>query len=220
MATETKTKPRETTSDDSIVDHLRRRGGCTIQELEELAGVTPTAIRLRLKRLMDQGLVVREAKVRAGRGRPIHQYSLSKAGERSSGNNYGDLAEILWAELRAVKDPEVRRGMLQRIVDRLKDNYLPQISGDDLKSRMESLVGLMAERKVPFEIQEDEQGLPVLAALSCPYPDLAEQDRAICAMEKMLFSDLLGDGLRLSGCRLDGDQCCTFEGASPVVPVL
>lgn len=52
--------------------------------------------------------------------------------------------------------------------------------------------------------------LPILTALACPYPELAEQDRGICAMERMLFSELVGQDVRLAECRLDGDQCCRF----------
>ena len=56
--------------------------------------------------------------------------------------------------------------------------------------------------------------LPLLQARACPYPDLAEQDRSVCSMERMMFSELVGENLRLSNCRLDGHNCCTFE---PVV---
>ena len=82
---------------------------------------------------------------------------------------------------------------------------------------MESLVQLMQQRDIPFEVTPDDEGqLPVLTALACPYPDLVELDRSICSMEKLLFSELLGEGVKLSACRLDGENCCTFEmsGAS------
>ena len=75
---------------------------------------------------------------------------------------------------------------------------------------MRSVSQVFAERDVPFDV--DESGpLPVLTAVACPYPQLAEQDRGICALEKMLFSELVGNGLRLTDCRLDGDSCCRFE---------
>ncbi|NOY42401.1 MAG: winged helix-turn-helix transcriptional regulator [Planctomycetes bacterium] len=214
MVTDSHEETRETLTDSGLVDYLRRCGSSTISELVEFAGVTQTAIRQRLNRLMEQGFLVREPEMGSGRGRPTHRYSLSRAGERLGGSNYEDLAGILWSELRSVKDPELRRGLLGRIVARMSETYREKISGDKLQRRMESLVGLMAERDVPFEVREDDQGHPVLTALSCPYPELAEQDRSICAMEKMLFSEILGDRLRLSGCRLDGAQCCTFEGGS------
>lgn len=214
MATDDRQLSSETFTDRAIVDFLRRRGASTINELTDFGGVTATAIRQRLNRLMEQGLVEREAEA-AGRGRPTHRYSLTKEGVQSGGNNYSDLVEVLWSEIRAVEDPDVRQGLLQRIVTRMARIYGQQLEGADLQQRMNSLVALMEQRDLCFEIESTGEGqLPVITALACPYPDLAEQDRAICSMEKMLFSEILGETVHLSGCRLDGDSCCTFE-ASP-----
>lgn len=213
MVSGTEINSPENLSDRSIVEYLRRSGSATVSELMEFAGVTATAIRQRVNRLMDQGLVVRRAEAR-GRGRPTHRYSLSPAGERSGGDNYEDLAGVLWLEIRAVKEPDLRHGLLKRIARRLADVYRSRIVGSDLHEKMESLAGVMQERDVPFEVAEDDSQLPVLTALACPYPDLAEQDRGICSLEKMLFSEILGENVRLSSCRLDGESCCTFEASS------
>ena len=75
---------------------------------------------------------------------------------------------------------------------------------------MESLAKLFRERQIPFEVERTNE-LPVLRATACPYPELAEQDRTVCSMERILFSELLGENVRLSNCRLDGHNCCTFE---------
>jgi predicted ArsR family transcriptional regulator len=69
---------------------------------------------------------------------------------------------------------------------------------------------LFGERRIPLEL--DQSGaLPVLTAVTCPYPELADQDRSICAMERMLFAEVLGTDVRLAGCRLEGQPSCTFE---------
>lgn len=116
-----------------------------------------------------------------------------------------------------------------------------------LVERMQSVADLFKRRKVPFEVRQADavsdgaasafvdvnsaagEGaasdgrdtaivqLPVLAAQACPYPDLAEQDRGICSLEKMVFAELLGAPVKLATCRLDGDSCCTFQpGVSSV----
>ena len=56
---------------------------------------------------------------------------------------------------------------------------------------------------------------PVLRQHSCPYYELAEADRGICALERKMFEKVLGRSLRLSQCRLDGDRFCDFE-AKPI----
>jgi DeoR family suf operon transcriptional repressor len=88
--------------------------------------------------------------------------------------------------------------------------YSAEVSGSTTAERLDSVSRVLSERNVPFEV--DRSGdLPVLMAVGCPYPDLAEHDRGICALERMMFSELVGDSLRLSECRLDGDECCRFE---------
>ena len=197
--------------DRDLVEYVRREGSVTISQMVEFAGVTATAIRQRLTRLMEQGLLQRVSEP-AGRGRPTHRYSLTPAGIRTSGNNFEDLAGVLWSEIRAVKDLDVRYGLLRRIVDRLAEIYREQLRGDSLQERMQSLASLMREREIPFDVvTPDGAQLPILTALACPYPGLVEQDRTVCSMEKMLFAEILGDGLRLTSCRLDGSTHCTFE---------
>ncbi len=195
-------------SDVGILDLLRKAGPLGVAQLATAAQVTATAVRQRLVRLMAQGLVDREL-ARAGRGRPSHRYRLTDKGRRQTGANFVDLALALWQEVRAIEDPEVRRGLLQRIAKTMARMYGGQIDGSTTAERMHSVSQVFNERNVPFSV--DESGsLPVLTALACPYPELAEQDRGICALEKMMFAELVGSGLRLADCRLDGEECCRF----------
>jgi len=196
-------------SDVGILDLLRKTGPLGVSELSQAMRVTATAVRQRLVRLMAQGLVDRELVSPAGRGRPGHRYQLTDKGRRQTGANFVDLSLALWQEIRAIEDPEVRRGLLARIARTLASMYQGQIEGQTTAERMQSVSRLFAERDVPFAV-EDSGSLPVLTALACPYPQLAEQDRGICALERMMFAELVGDGLKLSSCRLDGDECCRF----------
>ncbi len=79
---------------------------------------------------------------------------------------------------------------------------------------MTALATVMGERDIPFQV-ENSGALPVLSVLACPYPDLAVRDRSVCTMEKMMLSEVLGENVRLSECRLDGDACCTFTPSAP-----
>ncbi|QDT69395.1 MarR family protein [Planctomycetes bacterium MalM25] len=201
-----------------LLDHLRRHETASVGELGELLGVTATAIRQRLNRLMAEGLIERhlrqpaagEGEKRTGRGRPSYDYRLTDRGLEASGDNYHDLAEILWQEIRGIDEPSVRVGLIKRVAERLASRYSDQMGGEDLAERMRELVKLMGEREVPVDVDESG-GLPVLTMLACPYPQLAQQDRSICAVEKVMISEVLGQGVRLSECRLDGGGCCSFE---------
>lgn len=195
-------------SDETLINLLRKQESAGIGELEEAMGVTATAIRVRLNRLMGDGLVEREV-VNQGRGRPSHRYKLTSKGLRAAGDNYADLAEVLWSEIREIEDPAVRNGLLQRIALKLAARSW-EAQGEGLVEKMQDLAERMKERHVPLEV--DRSGsLPVLTVLACPYPELAMHDREVCTMEQMLISAALGEEVQLTGCRLDGQGCCSFE---------
>jgi len=195
-------------SDKAMIDFLRQNGAVTISVLVAEMGVTATAVRQRLQRLMADGLIERQAEHK-GRGRPNHRYSLTEKGERSAGTNFADMADVLWDEIKSVENPEIRRGLLKRIAGRLAERYRNEVGGETLGDRMTALASVMGERDIPFRV-EQTGGLPVLSALACPYPELAMRDRSVCTMEKMMLSEILGENVRLSECRLDGATCCTF----------
>jgi len=197
------------TSDVGLLDLLRKQGPMSVAQLTTAMEVTATAVRQRLTRLLAQGDIEREAQ-RISRGRPVHRYELTEKGRRRAGANFADLAIALWQEIREIKDPEVRRGLLSRIGGRLASLYASRIRGSTTEEKLESLAEMFRERQIPFDV-ERRNDLPLLQARACPYPELAEQDRSVCSMERMMFSELVGENLTLSNCRLDGHNCCTFE---------
>ena len=199
-------------SDARIVELLREQGPLSVAQLIRLTGVTATAVRQRLVRLQAQGDIERKAE-RSSRGRPVHRYSLTAKGRRRGGGNFADLAIALWQEIREIPDPQVRRGLLRRLSQRLSGMYAEEMSGESTEERMHALAGIFRDRQIPLTVTKSAE-LPVLEVGACPYPDLAEADRGICSMERLMFSELLGQNLRLSNCRLDGHNCCTFEATA------
>ena len=145
---------------------------------------------------------------------------------------------MLWREIRAIKDPEVRRGLYQRLASGMADQMRPEIVGETPDERMRSVAEVFARRKVSLAVEEGTPSnresrksegaggdcgapssqsagrefvpLPILTALACPYPELAEEDPGICAVERMMFADLIGTNVRLAECRLSGDHFCRF----------
>jgi len=207
-------------SDRELLDLIRRRGPLTVTEMAEQLGVTGTAIRNRLTRLLATGLVERRAE-HLGRGRPRHQYQASVEAHKRLGQNYADLALALWGEMMSVvADRKLRRVLFTRLTDRLAEIYRTKITGDEWEGRLVQLSRVLHDRGVEAEVALDDPGLgPILRQHSCPYYELAEVDRAICALERKMFEKVLGRGLRLSQCRLDGDRSCDFQAKPvPLVP--
>jgi predicted ArsR family transcriptional regulator len=111
-----------------------------------------------------------------------------------------------------VEDRKLRRLLFTRITNRLAEMYRCQVNGQEWEGRLVELTHLLHDRGVEAEVTRDVGGaIPILRQHSCPYYELAEADRAICALERKMFEKVLGRGLRLSQCRLDGDRFCDFQ---------
>ncbi|MGO8688938.1 MAG: helix-turn-helix transcriptional regulator [Thermoguttaceae bacterium] len=196
-------------SDSDLMDLLRIAGPLSVAQLADAMEVTPTAIRQRLIRLTYKTMIQREA-VRAGRGRPKHRYWLTEKGVMSTGSNFTDLALALWNEVSQMQDEKRRREMLRRIARTLAQGYAEKIQGTTAAERIRSLGELLAQRRIPVSV-ENSGNKSSLTEHACPYPTLAESDRSVCTMEKMLFSELLGGEVELTRCRLDGGDACQFQ---------
>jgi predicted ArsR family transcriptional regulator len=206
-------------SDRPLLDLIRRRGPLTVAEMAAALEVTATAVRNRLTRLVESGLVERTA-AHGGRGRPRHLYQAGAEAHKRLGQNYADLALVLWDEMmRTIEDRKLRRLLFGRITDRLAELYRARVTGEGWEGRLVQLGALLHDRGIEAEVvHRGGEALPVLVQHSCPYFELAEADHAICAMERKMFEKVLGRGLRLAQCRLDGDRSCDFEAKPTLDP--
>lgn len=195
-------------SDGEFLNELHRLGPGTVQEICDAIGVTPTAIRQRLSRLQSLDFVVREL-VRSGRGRPHYVYKVSEKGLRQLGDNYGDLALILWRELHNIPDAEIRRTVTSRVRDALVAR-LGKFHDGPVAERLHRVSEVLLAHGYDVELAANAP-LPILRENNCPYQELAEEDRGICELEQEVLERVLGAGVRLTQCCLDGHHCCEFQ---------
>jgi predicted ArsR family transcriptional regulator len=196
-------------SDRALIELLRQMPAMTVGQLVDSLGVTATAVRQRLVRLMALRLVSR-SQTAVGRGRPSHHYELTEKGRQAANNNLGDLAVVLWEEVQQIADPELRRKVISGVVERLAKKYEKQMQGETIEERMRSFSQLFAEREIPVAV-EHKDGLPVIKVSGCPYPTLADDNRDICEMEQKLLERMIGHPVDLCQCQQDGDRCCSFQ---------
>lgn len=195
--------------DEQFLQRLHKVGGGSVQELCDVAGVTATAIRQRLTRLQGLGLVERQV-VRAGRGRPHHTYQLTDLGQRHLGDNYAELALLLWDELHGIEEPSVRERVTNRIRDALVRRYGAVVTSESLVKRLDELSSSLSSHG--FRVEVDNRGpFPVLRETNCPYHELAQKDSGICELEQQVFEQVLGTPLKLASCCRDGHSCCEFH---------
>lgn len=160
--------------------------------------------------------------VRAGRGRPHHAYQVTGAGRRELGENYTDLARILWNELSRIPDATVRRRVLEGVRESLIRNYGADVRGATVSERMHELCGALADRGFDVELVApavavagaSSESLPILRENNCPYLELASSDPSICELEQEVFRQILGTTVTLTQCCLNGSHCCEFEATT------
>jgi predicted ArsR family transcriptional regulator len=210
--------------DSQLLQALCDSGPTGVGPLVSKLGVTATAIRQRIERLLDAGLIDRE-KVVSGRGRPSFVYRLTDRGRWCAGADPSDLAEAMWQEILDLDDRQLRSrllgGVAKRIGRRFAERFELGEAGEatTLDGRMRHLVDLLAERRIATRVVFDSLpvvGLPVLDVPACPYPALrdATEDRSMCQLETAMLSEALGQPIRLSSCLLDGDPVCRFVPAN------
>ena len=146
-------------SDRELLDLIRRRGPLAVAEMSTMLGVTGTAVRNRLARLLATGLVERKTE-HIGRGRPRHRYQASVEAHKRLGQNYADLAVALWEEMMTnVADRKLRRLLFTRITDRLAEVYRTRVTGDQWEGRLVQLSHVLHDRGVEAEVARDDAGL-------------------------------------------------------------
>ena len=142
-------------NDRQFLNRLQRMEGGTVHEICAEIGVTATAIRQRLTRLQGLGFVTRQAE-RCGRGRPHHVYRVTTDGVRELGDNYTDLAAILWKEMNNIEPPEVRALVMGRVRQAMVAQYAPIVRRDSLSERFEDLKTALVARG--FDVEVDDSG--------------------------------------------------------------
>ncbi len=192
-----------------ILEHLQRQGRATVKELGPLLGLTSTGIRQHLTVLERDGLV--EAHEERGRvGRPTLVYSLTEAADALFPKNYDLLASILLEEIRSNEGNEKLHQLLRKVASRLASAYMERVEGKSLPERVKETARIMQEQGCLVEYQEQGEEY-YIDEFTCPFPKVAEQDRAVCALHVDFVRLLSGGDTRLTQSLLRGERACTYR---------
>jgi predicted ArsR family transcriptional regulator len=205
--------PQLNSGDLEFLQLLQRLQPAGIQELVDHAGVTATAIRHRLNRLQENELVSRIS-IPQERGRPAHQYEVTRKGLQILGDESADLTALLWRELQKLEDESVRNRLLASVKTALVERLGTVSASSSLMTRVQELCSSLEGRGLLVE-SEVAGKLPVIREHSCPYLAIAQEDSTICDIEREAFSTVLQVPVALSRCRMDGHRCCEFQVGVP-----
>lgn len=196
--------------DRELLEHLHRASGADVQELCALLGVTRTAIRQRVSRLEMGGLIAAEL-LNYGRGRPRNVYRVTTEGLHSLGENYRELAVVMWESITEFADPKIRAALMASVQRKLVERFRHDLSSaGSVDKRIDLLADEMKSRGYNVE-SDHSNGLHILRETSCPFPMLADVDESICQVERQVLEQVLGASVEFrSRCR-DGGNCCEFH---------
>ncbi|APZ91265.1 helix-turn-helix transcriptional regulator [Fuerstiella marisgermanici] len=198
------------TKDREILEHLHRSGEATVQDLCDVLDVTRNAIRQRITRLEASGVIVSDQQSQS-RGRPKNVYRVTAEGLHSLGEDYRELAVVLWEAIVGLEDSAVKEQLISQVRDRLADRFRRKLTeGHSADQRLDQLAEEM--RSSGFNVESDHSAaLPILRETNCPFPMLADVDETICQVERQVLEQVLGAPVEFKNRCRDGHHCCEFE---------
>jgi predicted ArsR family transcriptional regulator len=192
-----------------IIEYMQRNGSATIKDLEQLLGITTTAVRQHLTTLQAEGYIERKA-VHTGVGRPHHTYAVTVKAQEIFGCHCDDLALTLLEEVFALEGKEQTARLLNRVSNRLASKYERSVRSNLLVERVGELAGALYQRGVLTDVQTNDDNTFTLHTYNCPYHELAQDHREICEMDEAMLRQVLGSDVNLTNCMMDGHQGCSF----------
>lgn len=192
-----------------IIEYLQRHHSATIKDLEQMLGVTTTAVRQHLRTLQLDGYIDR-ATVHAGVGRPHHEYVLTDAARGLFGCHCDDLALTMLEEMFEMVGPDRVSTLLDRVSNRLANRYAGSVTAEMLTHRVEQMAGVLNRQGVLTDVVTHDEDTIILKTYNCPYHELAQEHRQICDMDQDMLQRVLGSDVSLSACLMDGHGGCSF----------
>lgn len=192
-----------------VLTSLQRRGKASVKELEDVLGVTATAVRQQITSLMADGYIQQDVE-HSGRGRPRHVYSLTAAGRALFPHHYDEFTNSLLREILVSEGPAKVQELLGRMGRRLAEQYERSLTGLAPAERAAGLTELLNAKGILAEVTLQPDGI-VFHEYNCPYYELAREYRAICDMEEGMIAQVLRQPVELVACTLDGHHGCQFK---------
>ena len=194
----------------ALLEAIKRHGEARADELAEQLGITVSAVRQHLAALQADGLVA-HTEVRAGPGRPHHNYRLSERGDELFPRRYASLVDDLLVEA-AAEDPELIERMFARRRDRRVERAKQRLEGRPFADRVAELASVLDEDGYLAEVVPQDDGSFRIVEHNCAILAVASQYGAACGTELEFIREVLPDArVERVAHLLAGGHVCAYE---------
>lgn len=201
-------------SQQQLLLRLKHRGAQPVKILARQLEMTGMGVRQHLRQLQALGLVEQTAAQRQTRGRPVHLWNLTEAGNRRFADGHRQLSVDLLQLISSTAGEQVLEQILDRRQQNLLEAYANALATDPAKlgQRVEQLAQLRDQEGYMAEVRL-LPGAWLLSQNHCPIAAAAGQCSQLCAKELQMFRELLGDGVEVERTdhRLAGARRCAFK---------
>jgi predicted ArsR family transcriptional regulator len=144
-------------------------------------------------------------------GRPTLVYSLTEKADALFPKTYDALATVLLEEVRSSQGNERLHELLHKVAERMASPYSDRVQGKPLPDRVQETARIMEEQGCLVELREVEGDDYYIDEFTCPFPKVAQQDRAVCALHVDFVRILTGSDTRLTQSLLRGERACSYR---------
>lgn len=198
----------------NLLDRLKTRGPQSVKILSNQLDMTTMGIRQHLLDLQLKGLVVQSDAEKQTRGRPIHLWTLTKAGHERYPDSHAQVTVELISVIReSFGDEGLNRVIAQR-GEQVTRNYLNALAElpTDLASRIAGLAKLRSSEGYMAEVRLLPDGW-LLIENHCPICSAAQECQQFCKTELDTFKVVLGSKANIE--RVDhliaGARRCAYK---------
>jgi len=194
----------------ALLDAIKRQGEARADELAAKLGITVSAVRQHLSALQADGLV-EHREVRAGPGRPHHDYRLSERGDNLFPRRYASIVTDLLVEAEA-EDPALVERMFERRRVRRVERAKERLEGKSFPERVAELTRVLDEDGYLAEVVPQDDGAFRIVEHNCAILAVASQYGVACGTELEFIREVLPDArVERVAHLLSGGHVCAYE---------
>jgi predicted ArsR family transcriptional regulator len=201
-----------------IIAYLKEKDMATVDELADVVGLTPMAVRYHLNVLQSENLIFASDLRRpsAGRGRPQQVYQLTEAADELFPVDYYSLTGYLLDELNVRMGGEGVAELFYHIADRLAQEAPPIKPNQPVEERLAELVAFLGNKGFVADWEKSDNGDYLIHAYSCPYRQVAKDYEQVCQLDERVIGVMLSVDPVRTACLADGDNHCTYRVSTPI----